>query len=134
MGADGHHVSWKDRLGLNRVWEQDILVCSSLFRTDGYSDAVDRFRNNMINIKNGPQLRDIVSNYVKGELKDWREGYISKWSEENRSDARVPEILSKTEAEINMKAHELLYNFMLQTLENNGFCFYQSKLEEDTIL
>ena len=134
MGADGHHVAWKDRLGLNRVWEQDILACSKLFRMDGYSDAVDRFRNNMINIKDGPQLRDIVSEYAKGELKSWKMERLSSWAEENRSDARVPEILSKTEAEINMKGHELLYNFILQTLEDNGFCFYQSKIDEDEIL
>lgn len=125
MGAENHKVAWKDRLGLNRVWEQDILFCSNMFRSDGYVDAVNRFRNNMINIRDGPQLKDIVDDYVKKDLRVWREERLIVWADNNRSDARVPEILSRTEKEIDMKAHELLYNFMVQLLEDNGFCFYK---------
>jgi hypothetical protein len=132
--GEGHHVAWKDRLGLNRVWEQDILVCSSLFRNNGYIDAVDRFRNNMINIHDGPQLKDVVDGFVKGELKNWKDEKMIIWMDENKGDARIPEIYNRTKAEIDLEAHEHLYNFMLQTLEDNGFCFYQSKLEEDEIM
>lgn len=131
---DNHHVAWKDHLGLNRVWEQDILVCSSSFKTDGYPVAVYRFYNDIINIKDGVKLRDIIDAYIKGELKSWRDAKLGVWANDNRSDARVPEILARTRKEIEISACERLYNFIIQTLEDNGFCFYKSKLEEDEIL
>jgi hypothetical protein len=129
MGADDHRVAWKDRLEIKDVWKQNLMRCSECFRDDGYIDAVDCFRNNIININGGPALKDFIDDYVKGELKAWKNNHLAIWADDNKSDARVPEILAKTESEIDLKAHELLFHFIIQTLEDNGFCFYKSAIE-----
>lgn len=132
--AEDHHVAWKDRLGLNKIWEQCILRCCVSYGTNDFIDDVKLLHNTLINIRDGPQLKTIIDDYIKGELREWKDDRYSEWVELNKADARIPELSNKTEKEINMIAHKILLNKMLQTLEDNGFGFYKSKLEEDEIL
>lgn len=129
MVEEGHHVAWKDRLGLNRIWEQNILACCKSFGTDAYIDSVECFRSTLVNVKNGPQLKKNVDDYFNGELKEWQENMLMNWVDSNRSESRIPELLRRTKNEYVIKAYQYLFSFILQTLEDNGFGFYQSSIE-----
>lgn len=126
-----HHVAWKDRIGLNRVWEKDVLVCSETFGTDNYRSSVNRFRNDIININDGPNLRDMINDYVNITLRDWKIEQFDYWASRNKQESIIPEICNKVNNEIEDESCKLLYNYMLQLLEDNGFLFYKSNVEED---
>ena len=124
--GEKHHVAWKDRLGLNRIWEQAILHCCNSFGTNMFVDDVELFRSLIINIKDGPQLKNIIDDYINGELKEWQNKMFNNWKDHNKAEARIPEICNRIRNENNVEAHQYLFSFMLQLLEDHGFGFYLS--------
>lgn len=121
-----HHVVWADRIGLNKLWAKDILSCSETFGTPFYENNVKRFRNDIINIKNGPQLRSNITHYVDSTLEKWKKDSEEEWIVGRPEDAQYDEWLRDTQVIINRQACEHLCNFMIQLLENHGFGFYES--------
>ena len=126
-----HHVAWADRIGLNKQWARDVQACGAVFGDEMYPDAVRRFRCNIPNIKSGPQLRDEIDGYVKEELKQWKQEAMDWLIEKNPGEANNPEWLRRSKEDIAEQSHEHLYTFIIQLLEDNGFCFYESNIEED---
>jgi hypothetical protein len=131
--SGNHHVAWKDRIGLNKAWMLDVLACSESFGTEGYSNAVKRYRNDLVNIKGGPNLRSIVDEYVKGPLDRWKDAEYRRWVQINPNDSLIPEICKRVEYEIDDHAMERLHTFINQLMEDNGFGFYRSEIPEDEV-
>ena len=128
-----HHVAWADRIGLNKQWARDVQACGAVFGNELYPDAVRRFRCNIPNIKNGPQLRDEIDEYESQELKTWKKEALQWLIDNNQSEANNPEWLRRSKEDIEQKSHEHMYMYIIQLIEDNGFCFYESNIEGDDV-
>jgi len=126
-----HHVAWADRVGLNKQWARDILSCGEVFNTEYYCSTVRRFRNNIPNIKNGPQLKTMIDTYVNNDLSKLKDDEYDKWVSRNPQLAGNDAYKRSKWKDIKTWGCERLYQYMLQMLENYGFCFYESSTEED---
>jgi GH15 family glucan-1,4-alpha-glucosidase len=129
--AKDHHVAWADRIGLNKQWSRDIQECSDAFGTTGYAKTVRRFRSNIPNISNGPQLKDIITAYETNDLVKQRASIFEEWSTLYEENADNDGFIQQKNDELEQLMCERLYIFILQTLEDQGFCFYESSIEED---
>ena len=128
-----HHVAWADRIGLNKVWARNILDCNENFGKPTYPNSVRRLQNSMINIRNGPQLKTIIDIYTKTILNKWKTSMINDWKNENIVDASNPSRVRSKTKDINYESMKMLYNYIVQTLEDNGFGFYESNLDVDDV-
>ena len=129
-----HHVAWKDRLGLNKQWMLDIQACSMTHGSTDYVNQVDRFLNDIINIKNGPHLYDIIKDEWNNKIAVEGERALEQWKRTHLQESRIEEEVRDAQERIRQNQAERLYHFIIQTLEDNGFGFYQSTIVEDTML
>ncbi|MBD3263645.1 MAG: hypothetical protein GF375_00905 [Candidatus Omnitrophica bacterium] len=130
---NSYKPAWKDRIGLNDRWRKDLDLCSETYGTSEYIDRVECLRNDLINIKDGPQLVDTVNEFVDGKLTDWKAGGLTFWKSESPELADDPDLVLKIKKEINLEASKRLHHFILQLLENEGFGMYKSDMKEDDI-
>ena len=133
MSRDSHHVAWADRIGLNKQWARDIEVCGEAFGTEMYPVAVRRFKNDIPDIKNGPQLKTVINSFESGELEVFRKDTLEEWKRNFSQEAKNESFVSKKKVEINMYAAEELYKFIIQLLEDYGFGFYEANIETDVM-
>lgn len=126
MSEKDHHVAWADRIGLNKQWARDIDSCGAAFGTVMYSDMVRRFKNNIPNINNGPQLKDLINSFHNDNLDNEKEKVLLDWKQRYPQEAGNTGFVNQKRDEINHWAAEELYMFMLQLLEDNGFGFYEA--------
>jgi len=129
-----HHVAWADRIGLNKTWAKNIMSCNESFGTDYYISRVRALHNSIVDVKNGPKLRTIIDDYFNGELKEWEQLTLDRVKKDNPKKASNRGWLDQKKADISYRSYEKLYSYIVQTLENNNFCFYESSIEEDEIL
>ena len=126
-----HHVAWADRVGLNKQWARDIMACGDSFGSPQYPTMVRRFRNNIPNIKNGPQFKNIINDYCSNELEKLKEVEYKNWTLKYPQKAQQNSFCRAKGNEIEYWGNEILYTYIIQLLEDNGFCFYESNIEED---
>lgn len=132
MNEVSHHVAWADRLGLNKIWFEDMKTCSAYFDTDYYPSAVERFENDIINIRgDGPKLRDKILEYKKNSLEAVVHQAKMNWIATHPMEAQNPSFLRDQESFLERKRAKYLHHFIIQLLEDNGFGFYESNIEED---
>lgn len=125
-----HHVAWADRIGLNKQWARDIESCGETFGTEMYLIMVRRFKNDIPNIKNGPQLKDLIDNFEKKDLNEYGNVLLEEWKGNYPQEADNESFVRQKEKEINMLAAEELYKYIIQLLEDQGFGFYKSRIDE----
>jgi hypothetical protein len=128
-----YHVAWADRIGLTDRWRRDLDLCSETFGTKYYPARVDALRNDIININDGPQLSDMIDEYVNNFLRNWIETTYSNWRTKYPHDAKIREGRLKTEKEISFEAKKRLNKYITQLLEDNGFGTYKTRVIEDEI-
>jgi hypothetical protein len=124
-----HHVAWADRIGLNKVWARDIQACSESFGTSYYINCVKRFRNDIVNIKNGPQLSDNIDNYFDNSLISWKKKTLKEWIDSHPKENKNKAWVRDTTELIEQKSYEILCKFMVQLLNNYGFGFYKGEYD-----
>jgi hypothetical protein len=108
-----HHVAWADRLGLNKIWHDAISYCRMSYGTDEYRQAVFGFYHLLVNIKDGPQLKDDVTKYkndeweqrIKNRLQEWRRVHIDLKDE--------PDVLQDEEEKIPSKARTFRIRYFI---------------------
>ena len=127
----GHHVAWADRIGLNKQWGKAIDDCRMGYGTPFYPSKVNGFRILIINIRNGPQLKTMIDNYVDNNIREWKDKTFKRWCVDDPINAQSDGWVRDTKKIIEVKSMEHIFNFMLQLLEDHGFCFYESNIEED---
>jgi len=131
--SKSHHVAWADRIGLNKIWFQNIQACDISFGTEHYPNAVWRLYYSIVNIKNGPALKDIIDTYILEEWEPSIERKVAAWIESHPFESSDPANISFERSQIrNEKLPDLCY-FMRQLLEDYGFGFYESNIEEDDV-
>jgi len=119
-----HHVAWADRIGLNRTWAKAIERIWVTYGTNDFGNSVWGLHIVIINIKNGPQLKTIINEY------------ISKLRKEKNKKLEPYMDTSAYSSENNILEEEMLPGlayFMIQLLEDNGFGMYESNIEEDSV-
>lgn len=119
---NSHHVAWADRIGLNKTWAKGIERIWAVCGTDEMSNAVWGLHTIIINIKNGPQLRKIIDDEIARLTKEKYEKlgpYIKTVAYDSENVILERELLS-----------QIAY-FIVQTLEDHGFGFYESDLKTD---
>lgn len=124
--SNDHHVAWADRIGINKQWSRDIEACSESYGTSTFHHMVRRFKNNIPNIKNGPQLQTMISEYQHHLFNDEYQDMLYRWAKENPQEADNESFVLQKEDEIRMYLNELLYRYIIQLLEDHGFGFYKS--------
>jgi len=128
MSEKNHHVAWKDRVGLSDRWEELIRVCAYKM-ANGEKDlprAVDALQSTLVNIKNGPQLRNMVQGYRASDLKKVREDAFRKYR--SGQHGRLSESHQREfQAQLVQQEARLVFEYIMQMLEDNGFCFYESR-------
>lgn len=122
------HVVWKDRVGLFDEWRRLIKECNAAYGTPGYPNQVHCLRINIINIKgdNAPKLRD--------EINDFDKKIYETFSNNNLPGDVDPAFYRYDDSLQEAQRAEMLFQFILQLLEDNGFISYQSKVEEDVMI
>jgi len=133
LSEDSHHVAWADRIGLNKQWARDIQTCGDAFGSELYLTAVRRLKNDIPDIKNGPQLKTMIKKFEDGELKEFKEDVFEQWRLNFEQESRNESFVAAKRNEINLLATEELYKYIIQLLEDNGFCFYDANIETDTM-
>jgi len=93
---------------------------------------VRRFKNNIPNINNGPQLHDMIETYERTLFKHKSQELLEEWIMLNPQEADNESFLLQKEDEIRIHLNEILYRFIIQLLEDHGFGFYKSKIDEMT--
>jgi len=119
---EDHHVVWADRVGLNKSWARGIEEMRGTYGSPEFSNKVWGLHTVLINIRNGPQLRKTVDDFLKKKydsIEKQLEPFINTYAYRNERDILEAEMLPE------------LANFMIQLLEDNGFGFYESSVEED---
>lgn len=131
--SDKHHVAWADRLGFNKRWAKNLETCDIAFGTDGYRVAVWRLYYSIVNIYKGPALKDKVDKYlndvwypdINANLEEWKKKYVFQAADVDQIRAELEDLKEEKLPE--------LCNFISQLLEDNGFGFYASAIEEDDV-
>jgi len=127
-----HHVAWKDRLGLNRIWEQSIIRCLNSYGTTSFIDDVNLLRTLIINIKDGPQLRSIIDDYYNNTIMIWINNGVEEWKQKNKAESSMPELVNRTRNEFKNFYYPYFLSFIMQTLENHGFGFYKTNIFDES--
>ena len=129
MSEKNHHVAWKDRVGLSDRWEELIRVCAYKM-ANGEKDlprAVEALQSTLVNIRNGPQLRSMVFEYRQGELKQAKEEMYQRYVR-GRPRSQLSESHKREfETQLVQQEAKLVFEFIVQMLEDYGFCFYESR-------
>jgi len=126
-----HHVAWADRIGLNKIWFQNIQACDISFGSEYYPNAVWRLYYSIVNIKNGPQLKTIIDGYINGKWNQEIQKRLSNWIRDHPFESSDPNNVSFERSQIKNEMLPDLCYFMRQLLEDYGFGFYESNIEED---
>lgn len=126
MTESNHHVAWADRIGLNKQWARDIEACSDSYGTNTYHHMVRRFKNNIPNIHEGPNLNDMITEYEDKLFTHEKKEMLTTWKQNNPQESDNDSYLLQKEDEIRMYLNEKLYRFIIQLLEDHGFGFYKS--------
>lgn len=134
--SERHHVAWADRLGLNKLWAEDIAMCSRSKMSDNPQDfikTVERLDEDIINIHNGAKLRNKINQYKK-TLDSEFEKDLECYKRECTFECSDPAFLNDYKDNVlRYKYMKKLHKYILQLLEDNGFGFYQSTVEEDVM-
>lgn len=128
-----HHVAWKDRIGFNKIWYENFKAMSETYGTDSHPFMVERAINDIVNIKNGPNLSDRISNKKK-EIRSQELQYCrQQWLESNPQKAEDTYYLRDLNRQLKALEAQLLHHFIIQLWEDEGFGFYESTTEEDDV-
>lgn len=128
--SSSHHVAWADRIGINKQWARDIEACSDSYGTPNYKYMVKRFKNNIPNIRDGPQLKDMINTYFNNTCKYHFNQKLFEWKKKNPQEASNESWILKKIDDLEPEMYEELYEYMIQLLEDHGFGFYKSKIDE----
>ena len=120
--SKNHHVAWADRIGLNKTWAKAIERIWAAYGTRDYNNAVWGMHTVLINIKNGPQLRQLTDKYTAKLNKDKQKKLLSHYDTSS---------YDSENAILDDEMLPYLANFMIQLLEDHGFGFYESSVDED---
>jgi len=120
-----HKVAWADRVEYDKIWFRNIQQCDETFGTPLYEKSVWRLYYSIINIKDGPQLHDIINDWLKGtwypkvdaDLKQWKVANPFEATDENNLDHERQEIMTENLPDFCF--------FMRQLLNDHGYAFYQ---------
>lgn len=99
------------------------------FGTEDYAISVWGFYYDIVNINNGPKLKDKLNDYIKTE---WRPEIVNKlevWKKKNPHEAMDPGNVEFESICIEKEMLPELGYFMKQLLEDNGFGFYKSEFD-----
>lgn len=125
-----HHVAWKDKLDLtNKIWSAAINDCRMTYGTEQYRPAVFGFYNLIINIKKGPALYDLITEYKNNTWEKKINERLNKWISENPDFKDELHVIQDEEEKIRDELMVELFHFMIQLLELSGFGTYLAEYE-----
>lgn len=130
-GNSRHHVAWADRLGLNKIWHDAINYCRMTYGTDEYRQAVFGFQRLIVNIKDGPALKDTILEYKKNVWEKKIKNRLEQWRAANPDLRDELTIVQDEHEKIRDDMMGELFDFMLQMLEDKGFGFYKSDIIDE---
>ena len=124
---NGHHVAWKDRIGLSDRWEEAIKGCYYNWGSPSFYNNLDALTNLIVDIKNGPQLHTLINKKIS-ELDTIVYHHMEQWCKTHPDHVENPSYVRDEEKRFRQQyASKELFHFIIQLLEDNGFGFYKSK-------
>jgi len=125
------HVIFNDRLGFPKIWHEDMKACSTSFGKPEYPTMVARFENDIINISDGANLKDKIQEFKDIKLNVLAEEIMNQWRYEHPIESQNPSYIKDQENLLAYQKAKILYNFIIQLLDNEGFGFYRSRVKTD---
>jgi len=119
------HVAWKDRIGFSDRWKITLDKLEKTWGTDEFSLRLDFLIYSIVNIKDGPELFDLIQE-KRDELYQCVEYNIEKYIMKHPEIAEEKSKIDYERKLLNNKASILLYHFVIQTLEDKNLGFYRS--------
>jgi len=109
-----------ESLGYSAILLGDIQACSETFGTELYRTNVQRLRHDVLNMKDGPNLRDIVEEYYSGPWNDGIKKELAEWKQRNPDLREELTIVQDEEEKIRDDHMIQLCDFIRQLLMDNG--------------
>lgn len=125
-----HHVAWADRVEYDKLWFRNIQRCDEDFGTDLYETSVWRLYYSIINIKDGPQLKDMIDTYLYDVWYPSIEEHIRLWRRDNLFEQDDPTVEESERQQYRRERLPLLCLYIRQLLNDNGYGFYRGRSEE----
>lgn len=109
-----------ESLGYSRILLDDISDCSRLYGTEGYRAAVECLRHDVLNLKDGPKLRDIVEEFYNGPWVNMIKKELDRWIANNQDLKDEPQIIQDKESRLTEDHMVFLCDFIRQLLMDHG--------------
>jgi hypothetical protein len=104
-----------DALCYSRILLEDLAECSRCFGlADEYMNAVNRLRHDCVNMREGPQLKNMIDSYIHGR---WNELLMKDYGQWRRDNPLASEHVAEIERGLIMSNHMVeLCDFIRQLL------------------
>jgi len=127
--GSSHHVAWADRVEYDKLWFRNIQQCDETYGTDLYEISVWRLYYSIINIKDGPQLKQLIDDYLKNTWLPYIDNKIEEWKKNNTFESvDENQVLLERRHIMSERLPDLCY-FIRQLLNDHGYGFYRTKTD-----
>ena len=125
--GSSHHVAWADRVEYDKLWFRNIQECDETYGTDLYEKSVWRLYYSIINIKDGPQLKKLIDDYLNNEWLPYIDNKIEEWKKNNTFECEDENLEMLERQHIMSERLPDLCYFIRQLLNDYGYGFYRTK-------
>ena len=125
--SGSHHVAWADRVEYDKLWFRNIQLCDETYGTEQYENSVWRLYYSIINIKDGPQLRDLIDEYLKTVWFPLIDSKVKLWHDRNSFESVDSNLELLERQHIMMEQLPDLCYFIRQLLNDHGYGFYRTR-------
>jgi len=125
--GSSHHVAWADRVEYDKLWFRNIQECDETYGTDLYEKSVWRLYYSIINIKDGPQLKKLIDDYLNNEWLPYIDNKIEEWKKNNTFECEDENLEMLERQHIMSERLPDLCYFIRQLLNDHGYGFYRTK-------
>jgi len=125
-----HHVAWADRVEYDKLWFRNIQKCDEDYGTDLYETSVWRLYYSIINIKDGPQLKDMIDTYIQDKWYPKIQRHMAEWRKDNPFECDDEAVYTNERQQTQQELLPDLCYYIRQLLNDHGYGFYRKTTEE----
>lgn len=109
-----------ESLGYSMILLRAIQSCDDSFGTEHYRTNVEKLRHAVLNLKDGPKLRDITEDYYNGPWRARINIELDRWKKQNPFLKHKAHAIQDEEERLINDYMVFLCDFIKQLLSDNG--------------